>query len=71
MRDRKGVETLEVVQKFYETIKQKPRKAQKVVKDLEALCPLGKFTHSNQAVTTLVYQDSLTNERHYRTARVS
>ena len=73
LRDQQGVQSLEVVQKVYEIIKKKPRRATQVVKDLESLCGgiSGKFTLDYQAVITLVYEDSQTNEKYYHAVRVS
>ena len=47
------------------------RKATKVVKDLNLLCPTGKFTLDHQAIITLLYEDSQTNEKSYHAVRVS
>ena len=62
---------MEVVQKFYEILQEPMRKATKEVKDLHLLCPPGKFTLNYQAVISLVYEDSKTNEKSYHAARVS
>ena len=86
LHDQQGVHTLEVVQKFHEIIKEKsekarkpkknktkekPRKATVVVANLETYCPGGVFTFDNQAVITLVYEDSNTKEKYYHAVRVS
>ena len=71
MRDQQGVQSLEAVQKFHEIIKEKPRKARVVVANLETYCPSGVLTFDNQAVITLVYEDSNTNEKYYHAVRVS
>ena len=73
LRDQQGVQSLEVVQEFYKIIKEKPRRATQVAKDLESLCGSipGKFTLDYQAVITLVYEDSNTNEKYYHAVRVS
>ena len=47
------------------------RKATMEVKDLETFCPPGKFTLDYQAVITLVYEDSQTNEKCFHAVRVS
>ena len=71
LRDQQGAQSLEVVQNFYEIIKEPMRKAIKQVKDLNTLFPPGKFTLDYQAVIILVYEDSKTNEKCYHAVRVS
>ena len=70
LRDQQGVQTLEVVQKFYEIINESMRKATVVVKDLNTFCPSGKWTLDYQAVVILVYEDSQSNEKGYHAVRV-
>ena len=70
-RDQQGVYTLEVVQQFYQIIKKTPTEATKMEDNLETLCPSGVFTFDNQAVITLVYDDSNTNQKYYHAVRVS
>ena len=70
LRDQQGVQSLEVVQKFYQIIKEPMRKATMEVKDLNSFCPPGKFTFDNQAVILLVYKDTKTKEEYYHAVRV-
>ena len=70
LREQQGVQTLEVVQKLYRIIKEKPR-ATRVAKDLESLCPPGEFTLLYQAVITFDYEDSHTKEKCHHAVRVS
>ena len=65
LREKQGVQTLEVVQKFFEIINEPIRKAKSIVKDLNSFCPAGKFTLDYQAVITLVYEDSHSNDKFY------
>ena len=71
LRDQQGVQSLEVVQKFYQIIKEPMRKETMVKKDLNSFCPAGKFKLDNQAVIILVYEDSETNDDYYHAVRVS
>ena len=71
LRDQQGVQTLEVVQRFYEIINQPMPKANMHMKDLNLFCPPGKLTLDYQAVVTLVYENSQTNEKYYHAVRVS
>ena len=71
LRDQQGVQTLEVVQKFYKITKLKPRKATKIEIDILDLCPRGLCVHPNQAVITCVQIDSTTNEAYYHAVTVS
>ena len=71
LRDQQGVHTLEVVQQFYQIIKKTPTEATMMEDNLETLCPSGVFTFDNQAVITLVYDDSNTNQKYYHAVRVS
>ena len=71
LRNRQGVQTLEVVQKFHEIINEPIRRATMAKSDLNSFCPPGKFTLDYQAVITLVYEDSRTNNEYYHAVRVS
>ena len=71
LRDQQGVQSLEVVQKFYEITKLTPRNAKKVEKDILDLCPTGSCVHSNQAVITCVEIDSTTKAPYYHAVKVS
>ena len=71
LRDQQGAHSLEVVQKFYEIIKEKPSRAIKEAQDLRTLCPPGVFTLKYQAVIMLLYEDSQTMEKYYHAVRVS
>ena len=71
LRDQQGVHTLEVVQKFHEIVKEVPREAKVEEENLETVCPPGVCTFHDQAVITLVYEDSNTNQKYYHAARVS
>ena len=71
LRDQQGIETLEVVQKFYEITKLEPRKAKKVEIDILALCPKGRYILPIQAVITCVQIYSSTNEAYYHAVKVS
>ena len=62
---------MEVVQEFYQIIKVAPSQATIKVENLETFCPVGNFTFDNQAVITLVYDDSNTNQKYYHAVRVS
>ena len=69
LRDQQGVQTLEFVQKFYEIIKDKPRRATMVKKELSDFC--GKYTLLYHAVIALLYHDSKTNDTTFHAVRVS
>ena len=69
LRDLQGAQTLEVVQKFYEIINEPMGRATTVKKDLMDFC--GKYTLLYQAVITLVYVDSKSNETRFHAVRVS
>ena len=71
LRDQQGVHTLEVVQKFYEITKLKPRKVTKVKIDILDLCPRGHYVQPNQAVITCVQIDSKTKKAYYHAVTVS
>ena len=71
LREEQGVYTLEAVQKFFEIINEKPRKATMEIKDLETFCPPGVFTLKYQAVITLVYENSHTKQKNYHAVRVT
>ena len=68
MRHQQGVQSLEVVQKFYEIIQEKPKKAAIVRKDLIEFC--GNYTLSYHPVVCLTYHDSKTNEKFRHLVRV-
>ena len=70
LRNQQGVQTIEVVQKFYQVINEPMRKATMVKKDLNSLCPDGKFTLNYQAVIILVFEDSQANETLYHAVRM-
>ena len=70
LRDQQGVQTLEVVQKFYKITKLKPRKATKIEIDILDLCPKGAHVLPSQAVITCVQIDSSTNEAYYHAVMV-
>ena len=71
LRDQQGIQTLEVVQRFYEITKLKPIKAKKVELDILDVCPTGHCVHSNQAVITCVKIDSSANVPYYHAVMVS
>ena len=58
LRDQQGVQTLEIVQKFHEIIKQPMTKAKLVKKNLNSFCPAGHLILKQQAVIILVLEDS-------------
>ena len=62
LRDQQGIHTLEIVQKLHGIIKEKPREASFEEVNLETFSPRGVYTFHDQAVITLVYEDSSTNE---------
>ena len=68
--DKQRILSLEVVEKFYEMTKQKPRKATRQVKNILDLCPAGHFVLQNQAVIFCVYDDSKTNNEYFHAVRV-
>ena len=69
LRDQQGVQTLEVVRKFYEIINEKPRKATMVKKCMYELCK--KQTLKHHAVIILLYDDSKSNVETVHAVRVS
>ena len=71
LRDQQGVQTLEVVQKFFEIIQKPMSKATMVKLDLNTFFPVGKFTLDHQAVMTLVREDSKTSIKYYHAVRMS
>ena len=71
LRDEQGVHTLEAVQKIHEIIQEPMREATMEWRDLNSYCPAGKFTLFYQAVITLVYQVSQSDEIYYHAVRVS
>ena len=60
-----GVLTLEVVQKFFKEISEKPTKADLVIKEILDLCSPGKESHRLQAVLNLKYEDTKQNETYF------
>ena len=70
LREQQGFQSLEVVQKFFEIIKEPIEKATMDVKDLNWYCPPGKLTLIYQGVIILVYEDSQTNVKSYHAVRV-
>ena len=82
LRNQQGVQSLEVVQKFYEVIQEPIRRATLVKKDLMDFCvkyelPNEDFeanlkcTFLYHAVITLIVEDSDTNEKFFHAVRVS
>ena len=71
LRDQQGFQSLDVVQKFFEIIKEPMSKAKLVEKDLNSICPAGNFTLYRQAVIIMVQEDSQTNIEYYHAVRVS
>ena len=69
LRNQQGVQTLEVVQKFYAIINEKPRKATMEEKCMYEFCK--KQTLKNHAVITLLYDDSETNVETVHAVKVS
>ena len=68
LRDQQGVQTLEVVQKFYKIINERPRKAIMVKKCMYEFCKKQSLEH--HAVITLLYDDSKTNFETVHAVRV-
>ena len=80
LRDQQGVQSLEVVQNFYEIINEPIRRARLVKKNLMDFYRKytllyqdfkGKYTFSYEAVITLVFEDSETSEKYFHAVRVS
>ena len=72
LRDQQGVQTLEVVKKFYDIINEEPRKAIVEEKNLSEFCE--KQTLKHHAVITLLYEsydDSNTKVETVHAVRVS
>ena len=63
MRGQQGVHSLEVFQKFYEIINEKPRKAKMEYVNMNKCSLPRSFTLDYQAVINLVYENSKTKQK--------